>query len=451
MIVVDAGHGGVDPGASGNGIIEKDLNLKISKYMYDRFKQLGIPVTMTRTTDETLTPDERVKKVLAAYGNKPSVIVISNHINAGGGDGAEVIYALRNKDTLSRMITEELAKEGQNIRKWYQRRLPTDPVKDYYFIHRETGVTEPVLVEYGFLDSTLDDVSQLKNNYAKYAEAVVRAVSKYSKLPYTYPDAGGKNYYTVVKGDSLWLIANKYNVTVDELKQANNLVSNTLTIGQQLLIPSSEQEYLVYTVLNGDSLWSIASKYNISVDDLKLANKLTSSFLAVGQQLIIPTVLPTPPPPANVYIVKSGDSLWTIANQYGITVEQLKAANNLTANLLTIGQELIIPTGTVVTPPSETNTYIVKSGDTLWTIARNFNITVDELKQANNLTSNLLNLGQELIIPVIGSTITYTVKSGDSLWTIANQFNTTTSELKQLNNLTSDLLSINQKIIVPIK
>lgn len=86
-IVIDAGHGGDDPGASGNGIIEKDLTLKISQYMYDRFKDLGIPVKMTRTTDETISPTERVKRVLDAYGNSNDVIVISNHINAGGGDG----------------------------------------------------------------------------------------------------------------------------------------------------------------------------------------------------------------------------------------------------------------------------------------------------------------------------------------------------------------------------
>lgn len=83
-IVIDAGHGGDDPGAGGNGIVEKDLTLKISQYMYDRFKDLGIPVKMTRTTDETISPTERVKRVLDAYGNSNDVIVISNHINAGG-------------------------------------------------------------------------------------------------------------------------------------------------------------------------------------------------------------------------------------------------------------------------------------------------------------------------------------------------------------------------------
>ena len=85
-IVIDPGHGGDDPGASGNGIIEKDLNLKISNYMYDQFRKLEIPVKLTRTTDETVSPTERTQRILDAFGNNNDVIVISNHINSGGGD-----------------------------------------------------------------------------------------------------------------------------------------------------------------------------------------------------------------------------------------------------------------------------------------------------------------------------------------------------------------------------
>lgn len=87
-IVIDAGHGGDDPGASGNGIIEKDLVLDISNYMYDRFRELGIPVALTRSTDITLSPTERTNKILDQFGNTSDVIVISNHINAGGVKGS---------------------------------------------------------------------------------------------------------------------------------------------------------------------------------------------------------------------------------------------------------------------------------------------------------------------------------------------------------------------------
>ena len=82
--VIDAGHGGTDSGAIGNGIIEKDLNLKISQYIFNRLKDLGADVYITRDSDETITPTDRVNRVKNAFGNNSDVIVISNHINAGG-------------------------------------------------------------------------------------------------------------------------------------------------------------------------------------------------------------------------------------------------------------------------------------------------------------------------------------------------------------------------------
>lgn len=85
-IVIDPGHGGSDSGALGNNLKEKDYNLMISKYMYDRFKELGIPVALTRDSDKTLAPNERTNLVLDAFGNNPNVVVVSNHLNAGGGE-----------------------------------------------------------------------------------------------------------------------------------------------------------------------------------------------------------------------------------------------------------------------------------------------------------------------------------------------------------------------------
>ena len=85
-IVIDPGHGGVDSGAVGNDVLEKDYNLLISRYMYDRFRELGIPVYLTRDSDITLEPSDRTNKVLSFFGNGANVLVISNHLNAGGGD-----------------------------------------------------------------------------------------------------------------------------------------------------------------------------------------------------------------------------------------------------------------------------------------------------------------------------------------------------------------------------
>ncbi len=87
-IVIDAGHGGSDPGAIGNGFQEKVINSMMADYMFNRFNELGVPVKYIRSTDETLSPKERTKQILDAYGNDPNVLVISNHINAGGGEGS---------------------------------------------------------------------------------------------------------------------------------------------------------------------------------------------------------------------------------------------------------------------------------------------------------------------------------------------------------------------------
>lgn len=89
-IVIDAGHGGDDSGAVGNGITEKNLTLEISKYIYDRLKELGVPVYITRTGDETIEPKARVNRILNAFGDNKDVIVLSNHINAGGANGKNV-------------------------------------------------------------------------------------------------------------------------------------------------------------------------------------------------------------------------------------------------------------------------------------------------------------------------------------------------------------------------
>lgn len=459
MIVIDAGHGGNDPGASGNGITEKDYTLDISLFMAELFRDLGVPVALTRTTDETLAPEERVSRIMTAFGNNQDVIVISNHLNAGGGDGAEVIYALRNKDTLARIITEEIAKEGQNIRKWYQRRLPSDTSKDYYFIHRNTGVTEAVIVEYGFVDNA-SDADQIKNNWRRYAEAVVRAVAIYKGIPYTgvVPTEG----YVVKSGDTLWSIARKFGVTANELKEFNNLTSNLLTVGQVLQIPTPKAPVEptppvippsdnTYTVASGDSLWSIARKFGVTVQELRNLNNLTSDLLSLGQVLLIPIKEPAPPVEGTIYTVVSGDNLYSIASRFGTTVNAIREANNLTSNLLSVGQTLIIPTTEVPVEPTPITTYTVARGDNLYSIANRFGTTVDAIKRANNLISNLLSVGQTLVIPAAGASTgrTYVVKSGDSLWTIANRFGLTVNQLRSANNLTTDLLSIGQVLQIP--
>ena len=307
----------------------------------------------------------------------------------GGGDGAEVIYALRNKDTLAKKITEEIAKEGQNIRKYYQRRLPGNPSKDYYFIQRDTPNNETVIVEYGFLDSTGDDVDQLNNNWQDYAEAVVRAVADYKGIKYV--PLAGSDYYVIQKGDSLWSISKKFGLTVNELKEMNNLTSNLLTIGDTLKVKKETTPIATentYKVQKGDSLYSIAKKYNMTVNELKTLNNKTSNLLTIGEVLIV-----NKNEEYNTYTVQKGDSLYKIANIYGISVDKLKEINGLTTNTLTIGQILKVP-------GEKTNqVYTVVAGDNLYRIAQKFNTTVSAIQSLNNLSTSNLSIGQKLLIP----------------------------------------------------
>ena len=448
-VIIDPGHGGTDAGATGNNLLEKDYNLLISKYMYDRFKQLGIPVAITRDSDTTLSPTDRVNTILNKFGNSSDVILISNHVNSGGGEGAEVIYALRNRDTLARKILENIGAAGQETRKYYQRRLPSDTSKDYYFIHRNTGNLEPLIVEYGFIDDT-KDVEFLKENYKELAEAVISAVANYIGVPYTPPEGITTNTYVVQKGDSLYSIANKLGTTVSELKKENNLTTNTLQIGEVLRIPTKEiyeGEENVYIVQKGDTLYSVAMANNTTEDELKKANNLTSNILSTGQLLKIPSALL----PESTYIVKKGDSLYSIANKYNTTIDELKRINNLTSNILSIGQVLKLPSDKVSDVEKEENTisYTVQKGDSLYSIARKYSTTIDKIKDLNNLTTNLLSIGQVLLIPTdTNLETTYTVQKGDSLYSIAKKYDTTVDRLKQLNNLKSNLLSIGQILIV---
>ena len=341
------------------------------------------------------------------------------------------------------MILNELQQEGQNVRKVYQRRLPSDPSKDYYFIHRNTGITEPVIVEYGFLDSNLDDVGQLKNDYERYSNAVVRAVLKYIG----YENIDG-NTYIVKSGDSLWSISKKFNTTVDELKRLNNLTSNLLSVGQLLMIPNNELESdeNVYIVKSGDSLYSIGRRYNISVNTLKEYNNLTSDLLSVGQVIRIPNNEQSSIISDDIYIVKPGDSLYSIAKNYNLSVDDLINYNNLTSTILNVNQQIKIPSG--MSSFNDYLIYTVKSGDNLYSISKKYNVSVAELMSYNNLSTNLLSINQQIKIPLVNNSITYTVKSGDNLYNIARTYNTTVDEIKRKNNLTSNNLKIGQILVI---
>ena len=311
--------------------------------MYNRFRELGVPVIITRDSDTSLTRQERLNK-MRSLGTDPNVIILSNHINAGGGEGAEIVYPLRSNNILPRMILEEIGKEGQVMRKVYQRRLPENPSLDYYYIMRETPNTTALLIEYGFIDNKNDQL-KLNNYILDYAEAVVRAVMNYINLPYIAPGEKIDNVYTVQKGDTLYSISRKFNIPIDKIKTLNNLTSNILSIGQKLIIDEAvviqpvPQDGVKYIVQRGDTLYSIANRYGVKIEDIIELNDLKSTILSVNQTLLIPNQSSNEP---TTYIVQKGDSLWKIATKYNTTVSELKRLNNLQNNILQIGQKLII-------------------------------------------------------------------------------------------------------------
>lgn len=301
--------------------------------------------------------------------------------------------------------------------------------------------------------------------------------------------------HTVQAGDTLYRIAQQYKVSVSAIKTTNALRSDALQLGQRLIIPSNNSttsntnSTTVYTVKSGDTLSKIARKYNTTVANIKQLNGLYSDTLQLGQQLKIPSTGSTTSGGGtqsstnssvilDTYIVKSGDSLFKIAQKFDISVAFLKMINNLTSNALSVGQRLKVPSGVseAIDLPEEGEViqHSVSKGDTLTVLAWKFDTSVQSIKALNNLKTDVLQLGQLLLIRRGDSTQTdnsnntseqtgtdsssstttttsqqfYTVQAGDTLWKVAKKFDTSTDKLISLNNLKTTGLQIGQQLIV---
>lgn len=227
-----------------------------------------------------------------------------------------------------------------------------------------------------------------------------------------------------------------------------------------------------YTVKPGDTLYGISNQFGVSVMELANLNNVNAQNLQVGQVLTIPSKEGTNPNNMFMYTVKKGDSLYSIAQKYGTTVQDIINLNNLVNNNLSIGQVLRIPETYTkedeMTMPSYIN-YTVKKGDNLYSIARANNVDIDTIMKDNGLTSTNLSIGQNLKIrllqgttveieecfgpdyipPEDTNTISYTVKKGDNLYNISKQYNTSVTAIQNLNNLVNNNLSIGQILKIP--
>jgi N-acetylmuramoyl-L-alanine amidase len=179
IILIDPGHGGSDPGVVFGNYLEKNWVLDISLYMAEELKNHGFLVSLTRSTDISLSPSYRAGIVRESG----ALICLSNHINAGGGEGVEIIYSLNNDKSLAELILEELGIAGMKKRKVYTRESLSNPGRDYYYMHRDTAPVETVIVEYGFMDNEKDRSKLIQAEFRKeLAMAAVRGVINYLAL-----------------------------------------------------------------------------------------------------------------------------------------------------------------------------------------------------------------------------------------------------------------------------
>jgi len=296
--------------------------------------------------------------------------------------------------------------------------------------------------------------------------------------------------YKVKKGETLSSISKKYNVTEDELKASNNLKSNALRLGQNLQIAQAATQTsksaankeeaaatsISYKVKKGETLSSISKKYNVTEDELKTMNNLKSSAIRFGQELKVnqPSEMATvtngtkttkAESAVATYKVKKGETLSDIAEKNNVSVAELKSINNLHTSNLRAGQQLQLAgkdtqsEKEAVTKAEKTIVHKVESGESLYVIAKKYNVAIDELKRLNNLEDGKIKPGQSLSVNVVADNstvdktvvkpkITHKVKSGDSFYSLAKKYGCSVHDIKDWNSIPGDRLNPGEKLII---
>jgi murein DD-endopeptidase MepM/ murein hydrolase activator NlpD len=261
--------------------------------------------------------------------------------------------------------------------------------------------------------------------------------------------AADYNMHIVNKGETLWSIARKYNLSVDLILATNNIANSELiSIGQEMKIPSHKNavaetkivnqavidkknnninnnisqpgnaEPIVYTVKAGDNLWNISRKYGVSVEVIIDVNNFRDKdFLSLGQKLEIPAIgggvsnsNRKQEPTIITYTVAKGDTLWSISQRYDVKMISIISVNNLKEiSRLSIGQKLKLPItnmdiakaeGYSQEAAAEEIIYYVKKGENLWSISRDYNVKLEAIIAANSITdASKISAGRQLRIP----------------------------------------------------
>lgn len=191
-LIQDAGHGGKDSGATFNGNIEKEYTLEAALYINKRLKELGLENDCTRTTDITLSNDDRTAIV------KKYKYCISHHFNAAGGSGAEAIHSLHSDGKFENLIIEEFKKAGYPIRPTAVYSKKNSQGKDWYFMHRDTGSCKTTIVEYEFVDGLQSEKIKDKSYREGMYECVVRAACEFHGIEYVGLEPDYKALYEII-------------------------------------------------------------------------------------------------------------------------------------------------------------------------------------------------------------------------------------------------------------
>ena len=229
-----------------------------------------------------------------------------------------------------------------------------------------------------------------------------------------FPVVVAQETYTVEPGDTLLTLAARYDTTVEAILATNKLTGTDLLAGATLLIPEAD----VYTVGAGDTLSAIATETGVPVEELMAINELSDTSLLIGQELRLGGAVPARP---LVVTVEPGESLWTLAERYGVSVAALSSANGLASDAsLDVGDNLTVPGVLASTAPSDQGggaepSITVESGESLSEIALRHGTSVGALMELNELESDLLNAGETLLLPPA----TATGASAGMLWPLS--------------------------------
>jgi LysM repeat protein len=250
-------------------------------------------------------------------------------------------------------------------------------------------------------------LSSIRYNDYKYLKGKVIIMNDNYQIEQICPP--GSFQYTIMAGDTLFILAQRFNVTVQAIINANpGIDPNRLQIGQVICIPRATPPCpngFLYTVVAGDTLIGIAQRFNVSLQAIINANPgIDPNFIQIGQVICIPRVTPPTPPCPNgfLYTVVAGDTLFILAQRFNVTVQAIINANpGINPNFLQIGQVICIPRPMPPTPPCPNGfLYTIMAGDTLFSLAQRFNVTVQAIINANpGIDPNRLQIGQVICIP----------------------------------------------------